>query len=92
MPGKDGVVSIANAPNKDVVDLGKLRKEGTHRAVLDKKGEVLRIYIDVDNDGKADDLEKTLTNVYSTAPFLKKASASLFFGSGGTFHKFKITE
>ena len=53
----------------------------------------MTIAIDVDNDGKSDDdIERSFPDIKALGPFLNKKNTYLFFGGGGTFSKFRITE
>ncbi len=88
-----GAIRLSNSPASTLHALGKISKEGTHRFVLEKKGDVITIGIDIDNDGKSDDdIEKTFPDIKSVAPFLNKKNGYLFFGGGGKFTKIRISE
>jgi mono/diheme cytochrome c family protein len=89
----DGAIRLSNAPATTLMDLGKITKEGTHRLIIEKKGDVVTLAIDVDNDGESDDdIEKTFPDVKAVAPFLNKKNMHLFFGGGGKFTRIRITE
>lgn len=88
-----GEVRLSNSPAKALHIVGKVSKEGTHRAIIEKKGDVVTVSIDVDNDGKLDDeIEKTIPDVKAVAKFLNSKNTHLFFGGGGRFTKMRITE
>jgi len=88
-----GSIRLCNTPASTLHGMGKISKEGTHRVIIEKKGDVLTVAIDVDNDGKSDDdIEKTFPDIKTLAPFLHKKNTYLFFGGGGKFTKVRITE
>jgi hypothetical protein len=91
----DGEVLLANAPARSTHAVGKISKEGTHRVVLEKKGNALTLSIDVGNNGpSADDLQSTVPDVRKYGPFLGKSNTHLFFGGGpgGSFHQMRLSE
>jgi mono/diheme cytochrome c family protein len=88
-----GSIRLSNSPAATLHGMGGISKEGTHRVIIEKKGDVVTIGIDVDNDGKSDDdIEKTFPDIKTLGPFLHKKNTYLFFGGGGKFTKVRITE
>ena len=88
-----GAIRLSNTPTTTLHGLGGIRKEGTHRVIIEKKGDVVTIGIDVDNDGKSDDdIERSFPDVKAVGPFLHKKNTYLFFGGGGTYKKIRISE
>ena len=88
-----GSIRLSNSPARTLHGLGNIPNAGTHRVIIEKKGDVVTIGIDVDNDGKSDDdIEKSFPDIKTVGPFLHKKNMYLFFGGGGTFKKIRITE
>jgi S1-C subfamily serine protease len=88
-----GAVGLANGPNGGALPVGKISKNGTHRAIIEKKGDVVTFGIDVDNDGQSDDdLERTVPDIKAFGRFLHKKNTYIFFGGGGTFKQFRLSE
>ena len=88
----DGGIGLSNAPVKRD-GFGYIRREGTHRAIIEKKGNRVRFAVDIDNDGpSADDCEKVIPDIRVFGPFLTEKNTHLFFGGGGTFKRIGITE
>lgn len=88
-----GWVGLVNSPAGGALPVGKIGKAGTHRAVIEKKGDVVTVGIDVDNDGPSDDdMERTIPDIKAYGPFLHNKNTYLFFGGGATFTKLRISE
>lgn len=63
--------------------IGRL-KGGVHRVILIKKGKVLTMRIDVDDDGPSpDDIEHTISDITKVAPHLHDKNTHIFIGGGG---------
>lgn len=88
----DGGIGLANVPVRGV-GFGYIRRAGTHRAIIEKRGNRVSFAVDVDNDGpSADDCEKVIPDIKAFAPFLTDKNTHLFFGGGATFKRIGLTE
>ena len=88
-----GWIGIVNGPDGGSIPVGKISKEGTHRIIMEKRGEVLTFAIDVDNDGPSDDdMEKIIPKLTAYGPFLHKKNSHIFFGGGGLYKEFRISK
>src|SRR5262249_13614687 len=89
-----GEVDLSNAPSQNLVQIGKVTRYGTHRVMIEKKGEALTFTIDPDNDGPSDDdIQKTIPSLKEVGPFLNSKNTFIFFGAGGTtFKQLRLVE
>ncbi|MBW3598859.1 MAG: hypothetical protein KY475_16490 [Planctomycetes bacterium] len=81
-----GVVRISRGGDGGGNAVGEVRKTGVHRVTIAKQGDSLTFSIDVDNDGPtSDDVERTLPDFKSYAPYLHEKNTHLYFGGAGAF-------
>ncbi len=86
-----GAIRFGNEPGRGIGGAGKISKEGTHRFILEKKGDVVTFSVDVDNDGTSDDdIEKIIPDITEVGKFLNKKNTHIFFGGGGTYKQFRL--
>jgi hypothetical protein len=72
---------------------GKVAKEGTHRVTIEKKGDAVTFAIDIDNKRKPErDVAKKVEDIKKAGPFLTDKNTHIFFGGGGVFKQFRLTE
>lgn len=72
--------------------IGRIPNAGTHKAIIEKRGEVVTLMIDVDNDGPSDDdIEKTIPDISAFAPHFHGKNTHLFFGGGALFTHARLT-
>jgi serine/threonine protein kinase len=89
----DGSVLLANGRRNGGLLLGCLRDPGTHRVVIEKKGDAVTFWVDAANDGPtADDFRKTIADLRSYAPYLGPQETRLFFGNRTTYQEVRLTE
>jgi hypothetical protein len=89
----DGWVGLTKQPMSNGTNLGRFRKFGPHRVIIEKKGNSVTFSVDVGNDGKSDDdFEKTIPDIRAFAPFLNNRNTFLFFGGGGTYQRMRLVE
>jgi serine/threonine protein kinase len=88
----NGAVGFSKGPGQTIYP-GIIRRAGTHRVTIEKKGNVVTFSLDVGNDGPSDDdIEQTIPDLKAYAPFLNGANTHIFFGGGGTYQKMRLTE
>jgi hypothetical protein len=88
----NGYVVLCNKPVASISPLGKIPRGGTHRASIEKIGDVVVFAIDVNNDGPSDDdLETTIPDITAVGPFLHKKNTFIFFGGGGVYHRLRLS-
>jgi hypothetical protein len=89
---ENGRVGYANKLGGGAGTLGTIPKAGTHRASIEKIGDVVTFAIDVDNDGPSDDdLEQTIPDIKAFGPYLHKKNTYIFFGGGGVYHRLRLS-
>lgn len=88
---ENGRVNVSNKTGGGVSDIGKVSHVGTHRAIIEKIGDVVTFMVDVDNDGESDDdIEHTIPDIKAFGPYLHKKNTYLFFGGGGVYQKLRL--
>jgi mono/diheme cytochrome c family protein len=88
----NGYVVLANKEGSTAATLGRIPNGGTHRASIEKIGDVVTFAIDVDNDGPSDDdLEKIIPDIKAFGPYLHKKNTYIFFGGGGVYHRLRLS-
>jgi tRNA A-37 threonylcarbamoyl transferase component Bud32 len=88
----NGAVGLSKGPGQTVYP-GRIHRAGTHRVIIEKKGNVVTFTLDVGNDGPSDDdVERTIPDIKAYAPFLNGSNTHIFFGGGGTYEKMRLRE
>jgi serine/threonine protein kinase len=88
----NGAVGLSKGPGQTVYP-GRIHRAGTHRVVIEKKGNVVTFSLDVGNDGPSDDdVERSIPDIKAYAPFLNGTNTHIFFGGGGTYQKMRLVE
>jgi serine/threonine protein kinase len=88
----NGAVGLSKGPGQTIYP-GVIRRAGTHRVVIEKKGNAVTFTLDVGNDGPSDDdVERTIPDIKAYAPFLNGSNTHIFFGGGGTYRKMRLVE
>lgn len=81
----DGLVDVTGF-RKPYDTMEHVKHGGTHLVRIIKEGDSVTFFVDPENDGPTDDdLELTIPNIRTHAPFFNSKNMPLFFGGSGTF-------